>query len=183
VLLLFTSVFISYYTTYAFFAYGAPSGQVYCNQTGTVKVTCCQEHIINRSPSNPAGTLVTYCTDCDIGSGGTNWDGSGNYKNCGERYIQAFEQDPNTPPTNPQFKERIPPGVIEQSQPLTPQDSSNVGENVPSQQGFTEQLSSSDNSIDDSVGDDKQNNDNNAKSEENTNENENNENGQNNTNS
>ena len=83
----------------------------------------------------------------------------------------------------PPFSERIPPGVIEQSQPLTQQDSSNVEESVPSQDGFTEQSSSSGNSIDDSVVDDKQNNNYNAESEENTNENENNENGQNNTNS
>ena len=175
-LLLFTSVFISYYTIYAFFAYGAPSGRVDCKITGTVKVTCCQEHIINRSPSNPAGTLVTYCSDCDVGPGGV-------YQNCGERYIQMFEVDPNTPPTNPPFKERIPPGVIEQAQPLTQQNPTGVDENVPSEQGFTEQLSSSDNSVDDGAGDNEQNNDNNEESDENSNEIENNENGQNNTNS
>ena len=95
---------------------------------------------INRSPSNPAGTFVTYCSDCDVGPGGV-------YQNCGERYIQMFEVDPNTPPTNPPFKERIPPGVIEKAQPLTQQNPTGVDENVPSEQGFTEQLSSSDNSV------------------------------------
>ena len=52
-----------------------------------------------------------------------------------------------------------------------------------SEQGFTEQLSSSDNSVDDRAGDNEQNNDNNEESDENSNEIENNENGQNNTNS
>ena len=94
-----------------------------------------------------------------------------------------FEVDPNTPPTNPPFKERIPLGVIEQAQPLTQQNPTGVDENVPSEQGFTEQLSSSDNSVDDGAGDNKQNNDNNEESDENSNEIENNENGQNNTNS
>jgi hypothetical protein len=80
------------YTTFQ--ALAEPSGPVGCERTGTVKITCCQEHIINRSPANPAGTLVTYCTDCDIGPGGM-----GNYINCSERYIKmGAEQPPITPP-------------------------------------------------------------------------------------
>ncbi len=129
ILLLCLSIFGSYYTASTFFAHAAV--KIGCEIAGTLKVKCCQQQVINRSPSNPAGTLVNYCTDCDVGPGGV-------YRNCSERYIQMFEQDPSPPQTNPPFKERIPPGAIEQSQPLTLQDSSNVGENVPSQQGFTE---------------------------------------------
>lgn len=104
-------VFVSYYTTYAFWAHAAPSGQINCKRTGTLIVTCCQDHIINRSPSNPAGTLVTYCTDCEVGPGGQNPPAP--LRNCGERYIQVFEQDPNPPPPpKPPFSEQIPPGVI-----------------------------------------------------------------------
>lgn len=65
-----------------------PSGPVGCERTGTVKVTCCQEHIINRSPANPAGTLVTYCTDCDIAPGSTA------FVNCSERYIRMGIETP-----------------------------------------------------------------------------------------
>ena len=94
--LLFFLVFVSYYTTYAFWAQAEPSGPVGCERTGTVKVTCCQEHIINRNPTNPAGILVTYSTDCDIGSGGGKPSGSEGYKNCGERYLLMFEKDRQT---------------------------------------------------------------------------------------
>jgi len=176
ILSLYISIFSSYYATSTFLAHAAAA--MGCERTGTLKVTCCQEHVINRSPSNPAGTVVNYCTDCDIGPGGEP-----NYQNCSERYIQMFEQDPNPspPPTKSPFSERIPSGVIEQAQPLTQQNPNGANDNVPPQQDFTEQLSSSGNSVDDSVGDDEeQNSDNNAESEENTNENEN---GQNNTNS
>ncbi len=160
VLSLFVAIIISYYTAYTFFAYGAPSGQINCMPTGTVKGTCCQEHIINRSPSNLAGTLVTYCTDCDIGPGGV-------YQNCGERYVQMFEQDPNPPsPPKPPFSERIPPGVIEQAQPLTQQNPNGINENVPPQQEFTEQLSASETLEGDRVADNEQDNDFSTQSEE-----------------
>jgi hypothetical protein len=71
-----------------------PSGPIDCRRTGTVAVTCCQEHIINRSPSNPAGTLVKYCTDCNI-----YYDQAGDWhiKDCGERYI-AMSVEQLVPP-------------------------------------------------------------------------------------
>ena len=150
ILLLCLSMFGSYYTTSTFLAHAAvPIG---CERTGTVKVKCCQEHIINTSPSNPAGTLVNYCTDCDVGSGGV-------YQNCSERYVEMFEQDPNPPPPNPPFSKRIPPGVIEQTQPLIQQDPNGINENVPPQQQFTEQLSSSETFEGDDVANNEQNND------------------------
>lgn len=162
-------VFISYYTTYAFWAHAAPSGQINCKRTGTLIVTCCQDHIINQSPSNPAGTLVTYCTDCEVGPGGQNPPAP--LRNCGERYIQTFEQDPNPPPPppppRPPFSERIPPGVIEQTQPLTQQNPNGANDNVPPQQDFTEQLSSSETFEGDNVVDNEQNNDFSTLSEEN----------------
>ena len=162
-------VFVSYYTPYVVRVEAEPSGPVGCERSGTVKVTCCQDHIINCSPTNPAGTLVTYCTDCDILSTELG------YTNCGERYIPGFEKDPN-PPTQSPFEKQIPPGVIEQSQPLTQQDSNGSDENNTSQHSPKEQLSSSDNSIKGNLVDDVQNNDNNAESENNNNENENNDN-------
>jgi hypothetical protein len=52
----------------------------------------------------------------------------------GERYIQMFEQDPNPPtPPKPPFSKRIPPGMIEQTQPLTQQNLNGINENVPPQ--------------------------------------------------
>jgi hypothetical protein len=73
-----------------------PSGSMTCYRTGTLTRTCCQDHIINRSPSNPAGTLVTYCTDCKVGPGGTSDE-------CGERYIPMGAEQPLTP---------IPPAAV-----------------------------------------------------------------------
>jgi len=173
-------VFVSYYTTYAFWAEAA--GQINCKRTGTLIVTCCQDHIINRSPSNPAGTLVTYCTDCEVGPGGQ--DPPAPLRNCGERYVQMFEQNPNQPPPpKPPFSERIPPGVIEQTQPLTQQNPNDINENVPPQQEFTEQLSSSETLEGDNVADNVQNNDFSAQSEENNIDGESSNNEQNNTNS
>ena len=98
-------VFVSYYTPYVVRVEAEPSGPVGCERSGTVKVTCCQDHIINCSPTNPAGTLVTYCTDCDILSTELG------YTNCGERYIPGFEKDPN-PPTQSSFEKQIPPGSL-----------------------------------------------------------------------
>ena len=89
-----------------------PSGRIKCDRTGTLIVTCCQDHIINRSPSNPAGTLVTYCTDCQVGTGGTNEP----LHDCGERYIK-YSQQPTPPPTGPLAKPLQPDGVLEQSPP------------------------------------------------------------------
>lgn len=67
-----------------------PSGSMTCYRTGTLTRKCCQDHIINRSPANPAGTLVTYCTDCKVGPGGTTVE-------CGERYIEMGAEQPLTP--------------------------------------------------------------------------------------
>src|SRR5919202_381116 len=64
------------------------------------------------SPSNPAGTLVTYCTDCQVGTGGTNEP----LHDCGERYIK-YSQQPTPPPTGPLAKPLQPDGVLEQSPP------------------------------------------------------------------
>lgn len=134
VILLFVSMMSSYYTTYAFFVNAEPSGKIGCEQTGTLKVKCCQYHIINRSPSNPAGSLVNFCTDCDVGPGGVK-------QNCSERYIDSIitgAEDPQPEPDTP-FKERIPPGAIEKAEPIDEQNSNNLGEKVQPQQGFTEQ--------------------------------------------
>jgi hypothetical protein len=80
-----------------------------------------------------------------------------------------FEQDPNPPPPpKPPFSERIPPGVLEQTQPLTQQDSNDINENVPTQQDLSEQLLSSDTFEEDNVGYNEQNNDISTRSEENT---------------
>jgi hypothetical protein len=80
-----------------------------------------------------------------------------------------FEQDPNPPPPpKPPFSERIPPGVLEQTQPLTQQDSNDINENVPTQQDLSEQLLSSDTFEEDNVGYNEQNNDISTQSEENT---------------
>jgi hypothetical protein len=76
-----------------------PSGGISCQRTGTLIVTCCQDHIINRSPANPAGTLVTYCTDCQVGRGGT---GEPLY-DCSERYIKMGLEQPPVP---------VPPGAV-----------------------------------------------------------------------
>ncbi len=155
VLSLFIAVIISYYTTYAVLAETA--GQVNCKRSGTLIVTCCQDHIINRSPSNPAGTLVTYCTDCEVGPGGQ--DPPAPLRNCGERYVQMFEQDPNPPPPpKPPFSERIPPGVIE-TQPLTQQNPNGINENVIPQQEFAEQSSPSETFEGDDITNSEQNND------------------------
>jgi hypothetical protein len=95
-----------------------------------------------------------------------------------------FEQDPNQPPPpKPPFGERIPPGVIEQTQPLTQQNPNDINENVPPQQEFTEQLSSSETLDGDNVADNVQNNDFSARSEENNIEDESSNNEQNKTNS
>jgi len=174
ILLLCLSIFGSYYTTSTFLVHAAVA--IGCEKTGTLKVKCCQEHIINKSPSNPAGTLVNYCTDCDVGLGGVK-------QNCSERYIQFFEQESNPPPTKSPFKERLPSGVIEQSQPLTQQNPNGVNENIPSQQEFTEQLSSSETLEGDNVVENVQNNDFSEQSEENNIEDESNDNEQNNANS
>jgi hypothetical protein len=137
ILLIFSSLFSSYYTTYAFFVNAEPSGKVGCERTGTLKVKCCQYHIINKSPSNPAGSLVNYCTDCDVGPGGVP-------QNCGERYIDSVItglEDPKPEKDTP-FKEHIPPGVIEKAEPIIEGNPNNPGEKVQPQQGFTGQLSS-----------------------------------------
>lgn len=88
----------SYSTTFQ----ASAAGPIDCRQTGTVTVTCCQDHVINQSPSNPAGTLVTYCTDCQIGSGGTDAPGAGpggtyNVHDCSERYIPMAAEQPPIP--------------------------------------------------------------------------------------
>ena len=78
-----------------------------------------------------------------------------------------FEQDPNPPsPPKPPFSERIPPGVIEQAQPLTQQNPNGINENVPPQQEFTEQLSASETLEGDRVADNEQDNDFSTQSEE-----------------
>jgi hypothetical protein len=101
--------------------------QINCSETGTLTVTCCQDHVINRSPSNPAGTLVTYCTDCDVKPGGSKIL-EGPYKglynvnqlqNCGERYIDVKSEQP---PTSSPFDPTAPlqGGVLEQQQQTPP---------------------------------------------------------------
>ena len=82
------------------------AGPIRCERTGTVKVTCCQDEVINRSPANPAGTLVTYCTDCDIGIG-DDAIGTAGYTNCSERYIGMSAEEPATP---------VPPGAVQRLQ-------------------------------------------------------------------
>ena len=94
-------------------------------------VTCCQDHVINQSPDNPAGTLVTYCTDCQVGPEGIGI-ASGT---CGDRYIKAFTQDPTPTPTPPLFG-RAPLGALdnlptlEQVPTTTPAPPTPLGENT-----------------------------------------------------
>lgn len=91
------AAFCSFFPSLTFQALAEPSGQIDCKRTGTVAVTCCQDHIINRSPANPAGTLVTYCTDCNI-----YYDTAGDWhvRDCGERYIAVAAEEPiNVPPS------------------------------------------------------------------------------------
>ena len=112
-----------------------PSGPITCERTGTVTETCCQEHIINRSPDNPAGTLVKYCTDCTIGPGG----GFSSFYDCSERYIDISAEQPPTPslPTPPIAGENIIPGVtgvLEQPPTFSP-----FGPSAPLQGGVLEQ--------------------------------------------
>jgi hypothetical protein len=79
-----------------------------------------------------------------------------------------FEQDPNPPPPpKPPFSERIPPGVLEQTQPLTQQDPNNINENVPPKQDLAEQLSSSETLEGENFANNEQNNDFSTESEEN----------------
>lgn len=101
--LIYSSYSLSAFRASAVFKGGV--GGPLCYQTGTLTMTCCQEFIINRSPANPAGTLVTYCTDCEVGPGGV-------IQNCGERYIQMGAQEPTPTPTPPVF-DPVPPGVLE----------------------------------------------------------------------
>lgn len=79
------------------------AGPISCNRTGTVTITCCQDQVINRTPANPAGTLVTYCTDCEVGP----IYGEAVPENCGERYIQMSAEEPATP---------VPPGAVQRLQ-------------------------------------------------------------------
>ena len=58
--------------------------------------------------------------------------------------------------------------MLEQTQPLTQQDSNDINENVPTQQDLSEQLLSSDTFEEDNVGYNEQNNDISTQSEENT---------------
>ena len=97
------AVIYSSFPSTAFQALAEPSGQIHCKRTGTVAATCCQDHIINRSPANPAGTLVTYCTDCNY-----YVDTAGDYhiKDCGERYIAMAAEEPIT----------VPPSAVKQLQ-------------------------------------------------------------------
>src|SRR5918996_2982342 len=149
----------SSYSLSTFWVFAEPSGGISCKRTGTLKATCCQDHIINRSPSNPAGTLVTYCTDCDLGPGG----GYSSLQNCSERYIAAAAEEPTPTPTPP-ILDRVPPGVlgdlptveqapattpplfgetpsggIEQPPTATTQPTPGGGANVPTEGGSAEQ--------------------------------------------
>jgi hypothetical protein len=85
------------YSSSSFIPFQASAaGPISCNRTGTMKITCCQDHVINRTPANPAGTLVTYCTDCDVTGVGESVGPAG-YTNCGERYIQMSAEEPPMP--------------------------------------------------------------------------------------
>jgi hypothetical protein len=68
--------------------------------------------------------------------------------------------------TDSPFKDRVPSGTIEQSQPLTQQNPNEVGEEVSPLQDFSERSSSSKNSVDDNVVDNGQNKEDNAQFEE-----------------
>ena len=130
---------ITYVSSATFSALAA--GPISCDRTGTMTVTCCQDHIVNRSPANPAG-LVRYCTDCTVGPGGytgTVDNPFGNLSDCGERYIDMSAEQPPTPslPTLPIAGENIVPGdtgVLED--PPTPPSS---GPAAPLQGGVLEQ--------------------------------------------
>lgn len=130
--LVYSSLFSSAFLVYA-------ASEINCSQTGTMTVTCCQDAVINRSPSNPAGTLVTYCTDCEVAPGGANQGAPGGFinlnqlRNCGERYIDMKAEEPPRPslPTVPgSFPED---GVLEQTE--QPEQSTEPQDNQDDNQG------------------------------------------------
>lgn len=85
----------SIYSSSSFVPFEASAAtEIKCERTGTAKVTCCQDHVINRSPANPAGTLVTYCTDCEVTITDVGYLG---YTNCSERYIEMSAEEPGLP--------------------------------------------------------------------------------------
>jgi hypothetical protein len=99
-----------------------PSSSMTCKRTGTSTRTCCQDHIINRSPSNPAGTLVTYCTDCKVGPGGITVE-------CGKRYIPMRAEQPLTP-IPPAAVARLQEGEVLGEATALPNLSQSVGPNL-----------------------------------------------------
>ncbi|MGZ5511644.1 MAG: hypothetical protein ACXWFC_14395, partial [Nitrososphaeraceae archaeon] len=92
--------------------------------------------------------IENYCQTCIYTSFGYS---------CGDKVKQL---------TDTPFKDRIPTGTIEQSQPLTQQNPNEVGEEVSPLQDFSEQSSSSENSVDDNVVDNGQNKEDSAQFEE-----------------
>lgn len=107
------------------------------NPSGETQQTCCWE---GRDPTKlPPLNKVNYCQTCVDTSEG---------RDCKDKVKQL---------TDTPFKDRIPTGSIEQSQPLTQQNPNEVGEEVSPLQDFSERSSTSENSVDDNVVDNGQN--------------------------
>ncbi|WP_458744672.1 hypothetical protein [Candidatus Nitrosocosmicus sp. T] len=130
--LVYSSLFSSAFLIYA-------ATQINCDRTGTMTVTCCQDHVINQGPSNPAGTLVTYCTDCEVAPGGPHEGVQPGYtnlnqlRNCGERYIDMKAEEPPRP-SLPTVPGSLPEdGVLEQTE--QPEQSTEPQDNQDDNQG------------------------------------------------
>jgi hypothetical protein len=105
----------SYSTTFQ----ASAAGPIRCERTGTVKMTCCQDQVINRTPANPAGTLVTYCTDCDVSVYGEDFP-----TGCGERYIEMSAEEPGLP-VPPSAVARLQEGGVPEEATILPDVSVN----------------------------------------------------------
>lgn len=101
------------------FVSAEPYGPIGCERIGTLKVKCCQEHMV-KSSTGIGFEIVNYCTECDVGPGGVK-------QNCSDRYISfdkvIQKEDPTTPPTTP-------------SLPTPPTTGENI---VPDDKGILEQ--------------------------------------------
>ncbi len=140
--------------------FGGSCGAETKNPYGETQQTCCWNE---RVPGKlPPLNIENYCQTCIYTSYGYS---------CSDKVKQL---------TDSPFKDRVPSGTIEQSQPLTQQNPNDieqsqpltqqnpneVGEEVSPLQDFSERSSSSKNSVDDNVVDNGQNKEDNAQFEE-----------------
>ncbi len=150
-----TLAFNSFLSNLPFNAYAVPPDGGYSggscgakttNYFGETQQTCCWSE---RAPGKlPPLNKDNYCQTCVKTSYGYA---------CSEKVKQL---------TDTPFKDRVPTGTIEQSQPLTQQNPNELGEEVSPLQDFSERSSSSENSVDDNVVDNGQNKEDSAQLEE-----------------